>query len=54
MKKPLKVYYVKSEVVARNIREAMKLPGKIYSIEESLVEPPKEPTILGFAKPRKK
>jgi hypothetical protein len=44
-----KLFLVKREVMAKNIREAMYKDGKIYSIEEAL-DQPEDKNKLGFDK----
>lgn len=52
-----KMYLVKREVMARNIEEAMKNDGEIYSIElaDSRFQPEekKQKPIIGFSKDKK-
>lgn len=52
-----KMYLVKREVMANNISQAMRLPGKIYSVEiaeEKFQPDPVPPQPAGFAKKNKK
>lgn len=49
-KQDLKVFLVKREVKARNIKEAMTKPGRIYSVEETVDYSEEEQENLGFDK----
>jgi hypothetical protein len=49
-----KMFLVKREVMAINIKEAMEKPGRIYSIEEAVDISGEEAIAdLGFIKPKK-
>lgn len=50
MKKNLKMFLVKREVRAKNIKEAMVKPGRIYSIEEAVDVFQDEIDNIGFEK----
>jgi hypothetical protein len=51
--KKKKMYIVKREVLAYDIKDAMTAKGKIFSVEECVQPPPETIPTIGF-KPKKK
>ena len=53
---PKKLYLVKREVIARNVREALTAKGSVYCIEiaEKESQPENKNNLIGFKCPKKK